>query len=588
MRNSITTLLFVVTLATLWQCARQVMPSGGPKDTQPPKVLQENPPNGSTLFTGNKFSIRFSEFVELDKINKQLLISPPMVKMPSFHLRGKTLTVSFNELLKSNTTYSVYFGSSIVDITEKNPLNNYSYIFSTGKTIDSMSLAGTVINAFDLKPVEDAYVMLYKNNNDTLSLDSLPLLVKPYYLSKTDKAGKFHFNALANERYLIFGLKDQNNSLTFDQPQEEIAFLDSLVQPQFKKAVPVDTMAFDTIQGLSKDSLSVLLDSLKQVSDSISNAQLTAYQLRLFVNADTVQKLLQAELLRKNTLRFSFSLPAKNIKIKILNKPDSVWHYETEDKLPADDTLLWFLKEPHPDTLNLLFMQGADTLDKLYLRAIPKEKRVRRGNKKRKPLKEFLQYHANIQGVIKPNQQFQLIFDQPVSHFETDSVLLVKGGDSLYNPEYYFADSLHRKITFPFVVRAATAYRLVVPDSALSDWNGVLNKRMNIAFRSKELKEYGKLTLQVSPPRRQPFILQMLNGNEKVVDQRFFNNDTTFVFLYIKPDTYHFKLIFDNNNNRRWDTGNYLKKRQPEKVLFYSKQLDIKSNWEYEEKWEVQ
>ncbi len=587
MKRVIIPLFSLFSLFALWQCAHQVMPSGGPKDTTPPVIVEEQPPNNTVNFKGDGFSVRFNEFVELDNINKQLLISPPMLKLPDFKLRGKTLIVKFNEKLKPNTTYSVYFGDAIVDITEKNPLKNYSYIFSTGNTLDSMNLSGVLKNAFDLKPVEDAYIMLYKDNNDTLSLDSMPLKVKPYYLSKTDKNGNFGFNALANEPYLIFALKDQNNSLTFDQPQEEIAFIDSLVRPQYVKKTKPDTAFLDTIQGLTQDSVNAIVDSLTKIADSINSAKSIKYQLLMFKNRDTVQKLLETSLVAKNRLQFVFSLPAKQVAIEI-NATDSL-KYLSEYGVYGD-TVTWFLKEPHPDTVSLLFLNGGDTLETVDMRIIPKEtSRVAR-HRKSPEKKEYLEYSANIKkGVIKPNQKFVLELAQPVDVFIPDSVMFVNGDDTVYSPQYGFIDTLHRKITFPFKVKESTKYRIVIPDSAIIDWNGVFNKKMEFSFGSKAGKEYGKLTLTVMPPKfKGSFILQMLDEKENVVGQRFFDSDTTFVFRYVDPAKYSFKIIFDNNKNRRWDTGNYLKKIQPEKVVYFKKTLDIKANWEYEEKWEVE
>jgi len=568
-----------------WQCANQVMPTGGPKDTKPPEIVEAVPPNGSAGFIGNKFSIRFNEFVELDKINKQLLISPPMNTLPDFKLKGKTLIVKFKEELKPNTTYSVYFGDAIVDITEGNPLHNFTYIFSTGNTIDSLSLSGKLVNAFDMKPVEDAYVMLYKNNNDTLPLDSLPLMVKPYYLSKTSKNGTFHFAALSNNKYLIFGLKDQNNSLTFDQPAEQIAFLDTSVKPQFQEKVKIDSLSFDTISGLSPDSLHQILDSLNRTADSLSNAKMIRYQLRMFVNEDTVQRLLKAELLRKNTLRFSFSLSADKVRITPLNYLNTSHWYRSESN-PAADTITWFLHHPTVDTLDLIFVQNGDTLGQRELRIIPKKKqRNRRQKKAHSPLKDFIGWHANIKGVIKPNQQLMLIFNQPIARFFTDSVLLITGKDSLYKPDYAFADMLHRKIIFPFKIKEGTAYHLFIPDSTVIDWNGLHNKKIDLSFRSKEAKEYGKLTLQINFKHQQHYILQLLNVNSDVISQVFLKKDTSVVFSFIDPSKYRLKIIYDDNDNKKWDTGNYLRKLQPERVIFFSKELDIKANWEYEESW---
>ncbi len=584
MKSVLLTIFTLFSLFALWQCAHQVMPSGGPKDTEPPQIVEEQPPNGSIHFNENGFYVKFNEFVELDNINKQLLISPPMLKSPDFKFRGKTLIVKFNEKLKPNTTYSVYFGDAIVDITEKNPLKNYSYIFSTGNTLDSMSLTGTLKNAFDLKPVEDAYVMLYKDNNDTLPLDLLPLNVKPYYLSKTGKNGNFKFNALANSPYLVFALKDQNNSLTFDQPQEEIAFIDSLVSPQYIPETKPDTTRRDSVNNTPPDTLNAAADSSRLVDDTVGVApDMINYELLMFKNQDTVQKLLQATLVEKNKLRFIFSLPADSVKIKILNVTGN-FEYLTAYGT-SRDTVTWFLKEPFPDTLDLLFLNGTDTLENMELSAVPKVKNLRR--KPKSTPKTFLSYSFNTKGVIKPGQNLVLTAGQPVVNFITDSVMFVSGDDTLFNPKYNFIDTLHRKILFPFKVKPGTTYRLVIPDSAIIDWNGIFNKKINFSFNSKEEKEYGKLSLKVIPPFKGSFILQMLDEKENVLAQRFFNADTAFVFNYVEPASYIFKLIFDKNGNKKWDTGNYLKKIQPEKVMFFNKKIDVKANWEYQEEWEI-
>ena len=255
--------IFLAAIAFLaFSCAQEAMPVGGKKDVTPPTVLEATPPNGSPGFTGNKFELKFSEFVVLDKINEQLLISPTVKEKPGFHLKGKKLIVKYKEKLKPNTTYSVYFGDAIKDLTEGNPLHSFSYIFSTGDHVDSLSLKGKVMNAFDLQPADGVMVMLYRHGNDTISFDSLPLRVPPYYLSKTDKSGNFQFNGLANDDYLVFALNDLNSNYYYDQPSEEIAFIDSLVHPVYAAPPVVDTI-------LKTDTVEIELDRMAtRVSDS--------------------------------------------------------------------------------------------------------------------------------------------------------------------------------------------------------------------------------------------------------------------------------------------------------------------------------
>jgi uncharacterized protein (DUF2141 family) len=577
-------LLFIA--AAFYRCANVMAPTGGPRDLTPPKVVESSPPNHSVHFTSRQFSLTFNEYIQLDKINEQLLVSPPMVHMPEFHVKGKTLTVSFTEALKPNTTYSVFFGDAIQDITENNPLHNFTYVFSTGSRIDSMSLRGKVLNAIDLKPEEGVFVMLYKNNNDTLSLDSLPLFVKPYYLSKTNKQGVFMFSGLADTSYMIFALKDMNGSLTFDQPTEKIAFLDSLVRPQYRPVPHIDSAVLDTLtRGMPSDSTQMVADSLWRRADSLANQKLVSYNLFLFSQPDSVLKFMKAKLIRPNTVQFVFNLPAKDVSFQSLNyHPDTVWHKDEWSK--SGDTLLWFLHLPHPDTLHLMLFHGGDTLDSLTLRVIPRQKINRRRKKDTLHKKKiYLSWSASLAGTVKPGQKEVITFAQPVAKVISDSILLVQDGDSVFHPDFVFLDSLHRKIFFPFNIKDEGSYRLVLPDSSVIDWNGFFNKKIDLSLHAKALKAYGSMnvTLRASHPGN--YIFEILNQNNKPVETRFFSGSTVLHFLRLNPGTYRYKLIFDRNGNKKWDSGNYFKKQLPEKVLYFQNKIQLRANWEVNETW---
>ncbi len=571
----------------LYRCANVLAPTGGPKDVTPPAVIKSTPANHSTDFKGNRFSVTFDEYIKLDKLTQQLLVSPPMAELPDFRIKGKTLILQFKDELKSNTTYSVFFGDAIQDITEGNPLHNYTYVFSTGSSVDSMSMRGQVVDAEDLKPVDDVFVMLYKNNNDTISLDSLPLRVKPFYVSKTDKKGNFIFSGLADTSYLIFALQDLNYSMTFDQPAEKIAFLDSLVKPQYRPKPQIDSSLFDTITSLPADSIKLMTDSLWRRADSLADAKLTLYKLYLFQEADTVQRLLKAKLLRENTIQFVFSLPGKNVTIQSLNfHPDNIWHKNEWSK--SGDTLLWFLHLPHPDTLNLLFINEKDTLDSLALRIIPKQKFIRRRKKATPIKKKYLSWKSDIRGVIKPGQKVVLTFGQPVARILPDSILLVQGKDSLYHPRFTFTDSLHRHLYFPIKIKDATSYLLYLPDSSVIDWNHFYNKKIRLSIHAKALKEYSDLNVDLQPRKPGNYIFEILNKSnekEKPVAIRYFSGKTVLRFPRLNPGEYQFKIIFDRNGNNRWDPGNYLKKQLPEKVIYFKGVVILRANWEINETW---
>lgn len=582
-------LLSVVFMGTaLFRCANVMAPTGGPRDLTPPKIVQASPPNHSVKFTGNKFSITFDEFVKLDKINQQLLISPPMTKMPDFKLRKKTLTVRFNEPLKKNTTYSVFFGDAIEDVTEGNPLHNFTYVFSTGNSVDSMSLRGEVLDAENLKPEDGVYVMLYKNNNDTVPLDSMPLLVKPYYLSKTNKQGKFFFSGLADTAYLIFALKDENYSLTFDQPGEKIAFLDSLVRPQFRPVPKIDSVLLDTLtKNMRSDSAQMVADSLWKRADSLANEKLTDYQLYMFKEPQKIQHLMKASLVQPNTVQFVFSIPGKDITIRSLNyHPDKVWYRSEWSE--TRDTLLWFLRLPHPDTLDLVVMHDRDTLDSLALRVVPKQRFMGRGKKKKEEAKKkrvYLAWMANHTGNIKPGDKLVLTFAQPVEKIIPDSILLIQGKDSLYHAAFTFLDELHRKVYFPMKIKDDATYRLIVPDSSVIDWNGFFNKKIALLLHAKPLKDYSDLEMTLHPVTTGHYIFEILGQKEKPVATRYFSSATTLHFPRMNPGKYMFKVIYDSNGNKKWDPGDYGKKLLPERVIYYKGPVQLRANWEVDETW---
>ncbi|UBM63511.1 Ig-like domain-containing protein [Candidatus Sulfidibacterium hydrothermale] len=577
--------LVVLMVAALFRCANVMAPTGGPKDVTPPKIVEAVPPNHSTGFTGNKFSLTFDEYVQLKEIGKQLLVSPPMLKPPDFRIRKKTLIVRFNEPLKPNTTYSVFFGDAIQDVDEGNPLHNFTYVFSTGKKIDSLSLRGKVVDARDLKPVDGVFVMLYKNDNDTVPFDSLPLRVKPYYLSKTDKNGKFFFNGLADTSYLIFALKDQNYSLTYDQPGEDIAFLDSLVTPQYRPKPHIDTVLLDSLtKGLPSDSAQMISDSLWKVADSLANSKLTPYQLYLFKETPKVQQIEEISLARLNTIRFVFRIPAKNITIHSLHyHPENVWYRSEWTK--NRDTLFWYLRIPHPDTLDLLVMNGKDTLENKSLRVVPRRGLTGRKRKHHKKKVVYLSWKANHDGNIKPGEKLVLTFGQPVEKIIDDSILLVQNKDSVWHPAYSFLDDLHRKVYFPMKIKDESSYKLIIPDSSVIDWNGFYNKKIVIVLRAKPLKDYGEINVKVQPKQTGHYIFKLLDAKGNLIAVRYFASPTTLHFVRMNPGKYRFKIIFDTNGNKKWDPGNYLQKKLPEKVIYFGKTIQLRANWDMNETW---
>ena len=204
----------------LYACAQVVSPSGGEKDVAPPIVIEAKPANESNHFNAKEIRFQFDEFVKLNQLNQQLIVSPPLKHKPKTQLKGKTLSIEIKDTLQSNTTYVMNFGEAIVDITENNPISNFQYVFTTGKYIDSLELNGRVQDAFSLELKEDVLVMLYKQVEE----DSLAHKYLPSYLAKTNKSGRFQLTNIAEGDYKVVALKDANSNFLFDRADEEIAF----------------------------------------------------------------------------------------------------------------------------------------------------------------------------------------------------------------------------------------------------------------------------------------------------------------------------------------------------------------------------
>jgi len=263
MKNNSTTknsklylLLVFVSVALIAGCARMSAPTGGEIDKDPPVPIKSKPINYSTSFAETKFVVEFDEFVTLANIRQELLVSPPLPEKAEVKQRGKALVVKINNELKDSTTYNFNFYNAIADLNEGNPLKNFQFEFSTGPEFDSIYLGGIMHDAFDFSSEAGWYIMLYDKFHD-----SIPRTTLPDYVAKTDEDGYFFVTNLKKQPYYIFGLKDMNNNMLFDLPNENIAFLDSSYSPGFIMKTFVDTLTI--IESVSDDYKdTVFTDSL--------------------------------------------------------------------------------------------------------------------------------------------------------------------------------------------------------------------------------------------------------------------------------------------------------------------------------------
>ena len=581
------------------RCANAVAPTGGPKDETPPKVVGTVPENRSTNFIGKKIELTFDEYISLENANQNVMISPPLSEKPDIKLKNKTVIIKFKETLAANTTYTINFGAAIKDLHEGNQLKDYVYSFSTGDHIDTLCIAGTVLYAEDKKPVEGAYVSLYAADRD--NLDSLPMTTVPNYLTKTDKEGKFSLNGLADKKYLVFALKDANANLYFDLPNEEVAFLDTLVpasypwtppKPQVLDSTIVDSTLIinDSTLFIPADSLVIEHDSLTLIPDTLQtlpqdtlpqrvfdqNAlNLTLY---MFTEVDSTQVLLEKKLVEEGLLRFVFRHPAKEAVVMTPEMLPDTFNLVTLHSA-EHDTVWWYFTPNMKDSLWVHVKHDTVINDSSRYSLKFKDKNARN----RKP--ETLKVSNNLLGRdgLIPGQDLILTFSEPVVSYQMHDSAVFKCDTIVYYDTLAFekADEygLQYRLTTPF--SADLSYSLEIPDSVFFGIRGRTNEPIKAEFHRMKDDEYGNIYITVKPPEgMKQVVVQLLNENGKVLEEQVIKGEEEVMFEHLLPAKYKLRALLDADGNGKWSTGNYHYRIQPETVIEYYDALDLKAGWD--------
>ena len=576
---------FFVVAVLMIRCANVVTPSGGPKDDKSPVVLSATPQNNSTNFKGKTIHLTFDEFVTLNNPSNNVMISPPMSKKPTFRTSGKSVIIRFEEPLRPNTTYSIHFGDAIKDLHEGNVFKGYTFNFSTGSSIDSLSLKGKVISASTLSPMESLIVGLYTDDNDTLTLDSLPYKVKPSYITTTDKNGIFEFSGLADKEYLIFALKDNNANLIYDLPNEEIAFHSDLVKPYY--------IDYHIIKDTIKND-SIVNDSIIKV-DSVPAAkkpEYPIYEMFAFIQEDSIQKVFKKELVENGLLRFVFRYPANNVEIKVLEETP-----ETFNILPVystrKDTVLWYFT-PCKDSIWISINDGVNISDTTHYSLKPRESSSRRRRQKEDVIIRKLVAKNNIKAnKIKPEQPLILSFNEPVVKIDqSEWLLLIENKDTIYRKsqleqidEYGFKYQIVRDF------KQDQKYQLIIPDSVFFGIRNVTNDSIKLNFSVQDESTLGNIYINVEIPENVPqVVIELTDEKGKTLDKQIITQSQELAFEYLDPGKYKLKATIDADANGEWSPGNFGRKLQPEKIIFYDKVLEVRANWDIDldEPWKIE
>ena len=513
-------------------CAQIVPLSGGDKDVVAPIEQESYPANGSTNFSDKEVSITFDEFIRLKNLQQQLIVSPLMDPAPEVLVKGKKLVIKIKSELKENTTYSLNFGTAIEDITEGNAIPNYKYVFSTGDYLDSLSISGQVVDAFKLEAMDGMYVMLYDQMED-----SVPSLELPRYITRADENGNYTISNIAGGSYKLFALGDMNSNYLFDLPNEAIGF-------------EIDPITIDS--------------------------SVSSHKIAVFTEEIQKQYISKVEHRKYGRLDIVFNQPTKDLSVTSLNHQfKKAWFIEEKNK--SGDTLTyWFSDLDGLDSLSLLFKDGAEVIDTIAVGLIP-----------RSEFKDSTLYlMSNLSEEFDLNKAIQFKASRPVVNYVEEDIVLFEDSVQV-KAKIEFRDKAMRKLNLIYPFKENTAYRVEIPPKSIEDYLGLFNDTIRMSFKTKRLSHYGNVKLSVNSSYDEQLLLQLITGQETVVQQDIINGKAEIDYSFLQPGDYQLKVIVDSNKNGKWDTGDYYNKIKPEKVVIYPQAINVRSNWDQELDWKI-
>lgn len=601
----------IVTTLIIYACASRGMIEGGERDVTPPKITAEIPVSSSTNFKAEHIDIYFDEFVQLKDINNQFVVSPPMKKKPKTSLRGKYIRVEFQDTLMPGTTYTLDFGTAIADNNEGNLLGYYRYVFSTGSVLDSMELAGQVLDAETQLPVLGAMVLFYANH-----ADSAAMLELPSYVAMTDSSGNFRVTNIRDSVYRVLALSTETKSLQYIPRAEgqKVGFVDTLVRTISFPAVSYDTIRPDTVTVAARKTKRGVEVSVSAEKDTVLVRNYTAYGpinlfMTLFEEESIHLDLDNSARSEREKLDFTFTIPADNqLQVKFLGlqllKDPAQKNLFVEERSAGRDTITLWLKDSLIYKIDSLQAElrylmtdttggRVTTVDTVWF--VYKDKPRPKGKRKQQdsiPEIKYLGVSASVSGVMDLNRNIQLEFDRPIVSSTLDSIKLFEMVDSVWTPVLFEIkhDSLKiRRYYLNTTWKPETEYRLLIDSASVYSIYGLFNNTLENIFKTKAIEDYGRIFLQFSKVEC-PLVVQLYQGGSKelkILNEKYLEEDGEVVFEYLNEGTYMVRVILDRNGNKKWDTGNYLEHLQPEEIKYLPGEFKIKKNFDIEQSYDV-
>ena len=531
MRFRIQFLVLLLIISVFSNCARRGSPTGGPKDSIPPVLEKAIPKMESINFDAKKIRIEFDEYIKLKDINQNLIISPPQKHDPEIYPMGsasKFISIKILDTLDANTTYQFNFGKAIVDNNEENELGNFKYVFSTGSYIDSLIIKGKVTDPSIKESATGIDVMLYRY--DSTYTDSIVFKEKPRYITNTLDSTLYDLTNLKAGKYLLMALKDGNNNKVFDPKTDKIGFINDTITLPIEREI--DFSVFKEI-----------LD-FKAIRPIESN---------------------------KGHILFGYEGNPKGMKIELLSPaPTGFKPYEIFDA--AKDTLNYWYKPFEADSLNFRITNTNFDFDEEFT-----------VNLRKKDI-DSLKVNPNTNGTFHYLDTLTLRTTTPIENFNESLVKITKQVDTIFeNVDFNSVISNSNKISFIFDKNFDSKYTFEMLPKSITDIHQLTNDSISINLNTLTPEDYGIINVDIVSNEDASFIVELLDNKDLVVRTKIIDSPQTVIFNYLSPKIYTIRAIVDTNRNGKWDTGNFLQKTQPEKIIYYQTEIELRANFEMNE-----
>lgn len=520
--------------SSLIRCANIQRPTGGPKDSLPPKLLNESPANLMRNFKARTIELTFDEYIKLNNPFKEFSISPDVEVQPLYKVKKKNLIITLPDSLEENTTYTINFGKGLTDYNEGNPILNYTYVFATGDKLDSLSLTGSVKNGytktFDQKKDENIKVLLIPTSQDSIFGKK-----KANIFANVDTSGNFAFKNLREDTYRIYALKEQNNDRIFNGNDEWLGFL--------------------------KDSI-------------VLNKNIEGIRLELTKNKPKVFRTLDKKIENAGYALLTFNQDLAEPSTRILF-PEALEQSKIEKYSFNKDSLKVFFEKAELDSIKIELSDLGKVIDTILIKTSKNQKYER-------DIKPIL----NVNGKVDRVKHIRLTSGSPIASVDKSKIEILEDSVSRRNFQLQ-QDTVDRELYhIRFNWRPKKNYELVLKEKAIIGPYDDFNKELKTKFTLDESNNYGNINFTLAKvDSTQQYIVELIDEHkEKVYDRRILKNGERIISYKDYPGgKYSLRIIFDRNRNGRWDPGDVYSKTQAEDIWYLGKTFTIRANWDQNE-----